>query len=146
MSAILSDYNKNGESASVVAQPKLFADLNLSLIVNPISKDLDPVTDIDAVKNSIKNLVLTNFHDRPFNPTMGTGLFALLFENATRFTAIEIKNAIKKVISLHEKRATDVEVTVKDMSDDNRYLITISYRVFYNNNNTTFDFFLTRLR
>lgn len=146
MSSVLSDFNKNGVSASIVAKTELFADLDLAFIPNPISNDIVPLTDIDAVKNSIKNLVLTNFHDRPFNPTLGSGLFRLLFENATIYTALEIKNAIEKVISLHESRVTDVEVTVNDQSERNAYSIAVKFRVFYNDLDNEFNFFLTRLR
>lgn len=146
MSSVLSDFNKNGVSASIVAKTELFADLDLAFIPNPISNDIVPLTDIDAVKNSIKNLVLTNFHDRPFNPTLGSGLFRLLFENATIYTALEIKNAIEKVISLHESRATDVEVIVNDQSERNAYSIAVKFRVFYNDLDNEFNFFLTRLR
>lgn len=146
MSTILSDYNSNERINSNVAQTKLYSDLNLSFSINPITKDINPVTDIAAVKNSLKNLLLTNFHDRPFNPTLGSGLSGLLFENANIFTEMEMQSAIERVINNYEPRVTDVRVQVADMSDENSYAVTISFRVFYSDAVNELEFFLTRLR
>lgn len=146
MSTILSDFNSTNRINSNVARTQLYSDLNLSLTINPITKDISPVTDIDAVKNSIKNLILTNFHERPFNPTMGSGLTALLFEPANVFTAMEIKNAIVKVINKHEPRVTDVIVQIADYIDENAYQITIGFKVSYDSKFNEAKFFLTRLR
>ncbi len=146
MSTLLSDFNSTNRINSNVARTRLYSDLNLAMLINPITKDISPVTDIDAVKNSIKNLVLTNFHDRPFNHTAGSGLRSLLFENATIFTAMEIKNAIEKVLDIHEPRATEVRVQIVDDSERNSYSVTIGFVVFYDNTPQELNFFLTRLR
>jgi phage baseplate assembly protein W len=146
MSKFLSDFNQNNVISSNVALTEVYSDLNLAFIINPISKDISPVTDIDAVKNSVKNLILTNFHDRPFDPTLGSGLSALLFEPAHIFTITALKNAIIKVINNHEPRITDVSVDVVDDSDRNSYKITIMFRIFYDDSIGSVDFFLTRLR
>jgi len=146
MSKLLSDFNQTNRVNSNVAYERLYSDLNLGFTINPISKDVSPVTDIDAVKSSIRNLVSTNFYDRPFNPTLGTGLTALLFEPAHVFTATALRNAIIKVINNHEPRATDVAVQIEDDSDRNAYRVTISFRVFYDSSRNQIEFFLTRLR
>ena len=144
MSNILSDYNETNQINSNVARTRLYSDLNLAFRINPITRDISFLTDIDAVKNSIKNLVLTNFHERPFNPTAGSGVRELLFENATVFTAMAIKNAIEKVISIHEPRATDVDIVIDDQSERNAYSVTITFKVFYDNTSQELNFFLTR--
>lgn len=146
MSTLLSDYNSNERISSNVARTKLYSDLNLGFAINPITKDINPVTDTDAVKNAIRNLILTNFHDRPFDPTLGSGLVGLLFENANVFTALEIKGAIERVINMHEPRATDVVVQIEDRADENAYAVTIGFRVFYSDASNEMEFFLTRLR
>lgn len=146
MSTLLSDYNSNSRISSNVARTKVYSDLDPNFSINPLTRDISPLSDIDAVKNSIKNLVRTNFHDRPFQPTIGSGLTALLFEPANTFTAIEIRNAIIKVITRYETRATDVDVSVIDNSDRNAYTITVTFRVFYDDSVNEFDFYLTRLR
>lgn len=146
MSTLLSDYNSSDRITSNVARTRVYSDLNLAFTINPITKDINPVTDIDAVKNSIKNLMLTNFHDRPFNPLLGSGLAALLFENADVFTEIALTDAIELVINRYEPRATDVTVQVKDQSDINAYAVTVGFRVFYSETASELEFFLTRLR
>jgi phage baseplate assembly protein W len=146
MSNLLSDFNSTDRINSNVARTRLYSDLNLGFVINPITKDVSPLTDIDAVKNSLKNLMLTNFHDRPFNPTLGSGLTALLFEPANVFTAMALKDAIQKVINNHEPRVTDVMVQIVDNSDMNEYRVTVSFRVFYDDTTNEIEFFLTRLR
>lgn len=146
MSKILSDFNTTTRTSSNIARTQLYSDLNLGFTINPITKDINPVTDIDAVKNSLKNLVLTNFYDRPFQPTLGSGLTRLLFESANVFTIMELKNAIEKVINNHEPRVTDVKIEVVDNSDLNEYRVTVYFRVFYDDSDNSFNFFLTRLR
>lgn len=143
---ILSDFNKTGKTASVVARRQLYSDIPLNFLINPITKDISYVTDIDAMKNSVKNLVLTNFHERPFDPSLGSGLTHLLFEPATIFTAIEIQHAIEKVINNHEPRVTALEVTVTDDSDNNRYHISIQFTVTFSEEINEINFFLVRLR
>ena len=146
MSRLLSDYNKNGTIPSVVARKNIYSDLDLAFEINPITNDISPLTDIDAIKNAVKNLVFTNFHERPFNPTLGSGLRALLFENANIFTAMEIKNAIEKVINNNEPRVSNVDVEVVDKSDQNAYEITISLIISFLQQQISFSFFLTRVR
>lgn len=146
MSSILSDFNSTNRISSNVAQTRLYSDLNLSFNINPITKDVSPVTDIDAVKNSLKNLMLTNFHERPFNPTLGSGITGLLFEPANVFTMIALKDAILDVINTYEPRVTDIDVDITDNTDANAYKVTILFRVSYDSSVNEFDFFLTRLR
>lgn len=146
MSKILSDYNSNFKISSNVAKTIVYSDLNLSFNANPITKDINPVTDIDAVKGAIKNLVMTNFHERPFQPTLAGGLNKLLFEPATLLTGIAIKEAIEKVINNHEPRVTDVTVQVSDNPEMNSYHITIGFRVVYDRLRTETSFYLVRIR
>lgn len=146
MSNLLSDFNSTNRTNSNVSRTLLYSDLNLGFSINPITKDISPVTDIDAVKNSVKNLLLTNFHDRPFNPTLGSGLTGLLFEPANTFTAMALKDAIIKVINKHEPRVTDITVAIYDNADRNEYRVTVGFRVFYDDTAKEIEFFLTRLR
>jgi phage baseplate assembly protein W len=146
MSKFLSDFNDSNRISSNVARTRVYSDLSLSFVINPISKDISPLTDIEAVKNSVKNLVLTNFYDRPFDPTLGSGVAKLLFEPANIFTADAIRNAILKVINNNEPRVTDVGVFIVDDSDRHAYRITVSFRVTYDNSTSDVEFFLLRLR
>ena len=69
-------------TVSVTSATKGFSDLNLQMIPHPQKRDIIPLKDNAAVKNAVRNLLLTNFFERPFQPTVGANLRGLLFEPA----------------------------------------------------------------
>lgn len=144
MSVILSDYNSSTKS-SVVAKNYMYSDLSLLFINHPQKNDIIPLTDIDAVKNSIKNLVLTSFYEKPFHPEIGSNIRGLLFEPGDYFTALLINDEIKKAITKYEPRVKNVNVDVVDYSYENAYNITISFEVLYDQKEVV-EFYLNRLR
>jgi len=144
MSNILSDYNSSTITSSVVAKTGLYSDLDLSFIIHPILNDIRPVTDIDAVKLSVKNLVLAGIYERPFHPELGGGISELLFEPANPFTVLALEDAIIRALA-EEHRITETIVDIVDVSDENLYAITISFTVLYDQR-TEVQFFLNRLR
>ena len=145
MSNILSDYNSSTFTSSNVATKNVYSDLDLSFIVHPVLKDIRPILDLDAVKNSVKNIVLTSFYDRPFHPEIGSGVRALLFEPASIFTALSIKDEINRCLGLYEPRINNVTVQISDDSDNNAYIITIGFVVLYDQQEEV-QFYLNRLR
>lgn len=128
------------------SERNLFRDLNLKFTKHPVLKDITPLNDIEAVKNSVKNLVLTNFHERPFHPEIGSNLTALLFEPADQFTGIAMKEEILRVLKDFETRITGVKVQILDDSDANRYHIQIGFTVIFSNTQEEIEFNLQRLR
>jgi len=112
---------------STVTRKKPWADLDLSLYKHPIKKDIRVFKDDEAIKNAVKNLVLTNFHERPFQPDKGANLIGLLFEPANQFTALEIEESIKDVLDLYEPRITVKGIKVNDDYNQNAWDITINY-------------------
>jgi phage baseplate assembly protein W len=150
MAETLSDYNVNEFIATnrsqVVSKRRSFSDLDLSLELNPNFNDIVPLTDIDAVKNSVRNLILTNFFERPFQPWIGSNLSALLFEPADSFTIISIREEIKKVLRKYEPRVDDVTVEVKDQSDRNSYTVTVGFRVISVDEQVDITLYLKRIR
>ena len=68
-----------------------YKDLDLNFTRNPVTNDVTRIEDIDAVKRSVKNLVQTNFYERPFHPELGCGIRELLFENYTPIIGIFLK-------------------------------------------------------
>ena len=59
---------------------RVYKDLNLNFTANPITGDVATVTDVNAVKRSVRNLLLTNHYDKPFHPEIGSNVTSLLFE------------------------------------------------------------------
>ena len=102
MSLIQSDKSIAGDlqKAKITARRKGFRDLDLSLIINPRTKDIVPLRDDVATKNAVRNLLTTNFYERPFGHSKGANLRGLLFEPADNITIIEIKQNIQDVVGI----------------------------------------------
>ena len=144
------DKNRNDNNVFVkssnIATNSVYSDLNLLMPLHPILKDIPPLKDIEAVKQSVKNLVLTNFFERPFHPEIGGNVTSKLFEPADKFTAIEIRDEIKEVLKNYEPRVNGVNVEVFDNLDANAFLVNIAFNVIYLQAETEVSFNLQRLR
>ena len=93
------------------------------------SKDINKVTDVQAVKRSIRNLVLTNHYEKPFHPEIGSGVRDILFEPMTPLTAHILTRKIEDVIKNFEPRARLMGVTALPNLDRNEYECTIEFYV-----------------
>jgi phage baseplate assembly protein W len=111
-----------------------------------MTNDVVPLRDIMAVKNAVRNLVLTNFYESPFDPFRGGNVRALLFENANAYTQIAINKEITRVLIEHEPRVNVTSVDVIDNSDINAYQITINFNIVALNVEAALNFYLERLR
>jgi len=131
---------------STVSRKKGWADLNLKLTRHPIRKDIIPLKDDEAIKNSVKNLVLTNFFERPFQPQVGANLRGLLFEPADAITKYELSDGIKQVLVDYEPRIRVTRVGIEDESDRNAYRITVHFQIIEMDLNTEVEIVLQRLR
>ena len=109
----------NNSSRSV----KTYSDLNLNFTRNPATGDVARLTDIEAVKRSVRNLILTNQFERPFHPEIGSSVRALLFENVTPLNAILLEDRIREVIVNFEPRAELTGIQVFDEIDNNQYRV-----------------------
>ena len=76
-----------------------YSDLDLDFIAHPVTKDVVRKIGPDAVARSIRNLVLTNFYDRPFQSYIGSGVQKLLFDNITPMTAELVRKFVTQVIN-----------------------------------------------
>jgi phage baseplate assembly protein W len=123
-----------------------YTDLNLAFIANPVRKDIGTLSDADAVKQAVVNLVLTKHYERPFHPEIGCNVTSLLFDNATPITAMNIKRSIQDVIQNFESRVQLKSVVVLDQSESNGYSVTIQFYVLNVASLVSVDFFLERLR
>lgn len=109
----------------------LYSDLHKDLTINPISEDLALKRDEEAVKESIKNLVLTDRGERLMQPFIGGNIRAMLFENNTPAVIKMIQEQIRTTIETYEPRATLIDVNVLSSIDDNTVKVNI---YFYINN------------
>ena len=108
---------------------KQYSDLDLFFSMKKASKDVNRVFDIQAVKRSIRNLILTNHYEKPFHPEIGSGIRGMLFELMSPITANVLATLIEDVIENIEPRAQLVGVRVYPDLDRNAYEATIEFYV-----------------
>jgi phage baseplate assembly protein W len=123
-----------------------YTDLDLDFLRNPTTGDVVRKTGEEAIKRSIRNLIFTNFYDRPFQSYIGSGIRALLFENATNFTADQIQSSITDVINNFEPRVSVVEVVVTPDYDRNGFNVQLTYVIKNREQPVITSIFLERVR
>ena len=108
---------------------RIYRDLNLNFSTNPVTQDVTTVTDVNAVKRSVRNLLLTNHYDRPFHPEIGSNIQALMFENFGPITGNQLTRTIEELIANYEPRARVETVECYPLPDTNTYDIRIYFYV-----------------
>lgn len=136
----------NLEQARIVSKKKPWRDLDLSLKIHPIRKDIIPLKDDAAIKNAVKNLLVSNFFERPFQPTLGANLRGLLFEPADAITKIDLREGIERVLRDHEPRIRVLNIKVLDEPDNNSYRITVNFLIKEYDTAESVEIVLRRLR
>ena len=121
-------YDSQTQSKST-RNSRQFRDIDLDFNRNAVTNDVAVVEDVVAVKRSVKNLIQTNFYERPFQPELGCGIRELLFENFTPMTKIFLQRKIEEVLINYEPRINLQNVAVDDDQDKNRLVVDIYFYV-----------------
>ena len=103
-----------------------YSDLSLSFKLHPKYADIRPLSGIDAIKNSIKNILMTGKGERPFNPYFGCSLREFLFELANSDTISSMREEITQAIEDHEPRVKIRDLLITDDSERNSYNINMT--------------------
>ena len=106
-----------------------YSDLDLFFGKKSSNSDIQNITDIKAVKRSIRNLVLLNHYEKPFHPEIASGVRDMLFELMTPVTAQILARKVEDVINNYEPRARLVGVTAIPNLDRNMYEVSIEFYV-----------------
>ena len=120
------DAQENNTSDRVAQK---YVDLDLFFGRKSSNSDVQDLTNIKAVKRSVRNLILTNFGEKPFHPEIGSGVRDMLFENMTPITAIILSRKIEDVINNFEPRVNLVGVRDQPDLDRNLYEVSIEFYV-----------------
>jgi phage baseplate assembly protein W len=123
-----------------------FKDLDLNFTIHPVRKDINKNVGEIAIINSIKNLVLTNHYEKPFNPNFGSNLRRLLFENTDGITASLIEREISQVIFNYEPRAKVRRVYVTPNTEETGFNVELEFFIINRTEPVTINFFLERIR
>jgi len=129
-------------------QDVLYSDLRKDMLLSPVNSDVSRYTDEDSVKESIKNLLLTDTGERLFNPSLGSNIRRMLFENIlypeTRYI---IKESIGTAITNFEPRCNLISVDVSDISNDqNSVTVTVMFSIINIQTPITLNVVLSRIR
>jgi len=108
---------------------KIYSDIDFTFTKKPVTGDVALSYDHQAVIRSIRNLLLTNHYERPFNPDLGSNLNALLFEMVSPLTSVAIQREIENTINNYEPRAAIKEIVVESLADKNAYNVTLTFYI-----------------
>lgn len=123
-----------------------YKDIPNNFSFHPVTKKLNVLKDADAVKQSVKNIVMTNFYERPYRPNFGANLISQLFENMDPLTSVAIDQNIRRALSNHEPRARVIELRVNPDYDRNQLNITVTFVVVNLLEPITVDILIERVR
>jgi len=142
----MANYDAGSVSNKSKRSVKIYKDLNLDFQQNVATKDIQRIEDVEAVKRSVRNLISTNYYEKPFHPEIGSNLRGMLFENITPQMSHAITKEIDLLIRNYEPRAKLVQVSTMPNFDRNAYAATISFFVQNAPDRITVESFLERLR
>ena len=123
-----------------------YSDLDLDFFPNPATKDVSKKIGAEAIKRSVRNIIFTNFYEKPFQPKFGSGVRKLLFENCTPMTAALIQDAIEAALVNFEKRIQISKLNVSADPDNNGFNVYLEYIILNRQLSVVTSLFLERVR
>ena len=136
------DYTKSG--ASIVSNKESFSDLDLTFTAHPVTGDIVTKKDANAIRQSIKNILLTNHYERPFKPNFGADLRGMIFEANDPIIGQRIKERIVEEIKILEPRVG--RATIKVIQNDNTVDVSVAYTISGSSSVQEVEFTLSRER
>ena len=125
---------------------RTFKDLDLDFGLNSVTKDVNKLTDAEAIKRSVRNLINTNHYERGFHPEIGSDVRSMLFEPMTPLTALNLQRKVAEVLNNFEPRINLVQVLANPDLDRNSYALKIMFYIIGVPEPVTVETFLERLR
>ena len=126
--------------------PVVYSDFFTDFSMSSSTGQLNKKTNENAVKQSIRNLLLTDFYERPFHPEIGSGLKGLMFENYTPGVIPRAEKAIEEVFDKYEPRANLIKTRITASPDRNALKATIYFRIINTEETASVDVILERTR
>ncbi len=133
-------------STPIRRKQELYSDFFTDLLSLDVTRDIAKAVNEDAVKQSIRNLLLTNRGDRLFNNTLGSDIYSLLFENSSPALEQTLSDYIKTTIENYEPRAELIDVVVDSEADEHEVLVVINFRVLNKTEPVSLELVLNRIR
>ena len=125
----MSAYKDAQAQNNISRNVRQYSDLDLFFGKRVVGSDVNKVTDIQAVKRSLRNLINLDAFEKPFHPEISGGIREMLFENMTPMVAAVLARKIEDVIENFEPRARLVSVRALPDFDRNIYNVSIEFYV-----------------
>lgn len=124
----------------------IYSDFGIGFIPSPDTGNLSVKTNANAIKQSLSNLMLLAFGDKPFHPEIGFGLRNYLFQNLTPIVISSLRRHIEEIITSYEPRVKINSINFTDDIDSNNLGITIFFQALNIENPIKLDFLVQRIR
>ena len=108
---------------------RAFKDINLSFKRHPVTNDVLTISDEDAIKRSVRNIVFTILGEKPFDPNFGSVINDSLFELDTSLNQVRVSDEITQSLLSYEPRISNIEVTASIYPDSNELNCTVQYDI-----------------
>ena len=125
---------------------RTYKDLDLNFRAHPVTKDVVKRTGNAAIIGALRNLILTNLYEKPFQPTFGSRIRGLLFEDVSFITANMLQSEIQTVIGNFEPRVSIDAIRVEAQPEENRYAVTLRFYINNLEDPVTINLFLEKVR
>ena len=125
---------------------RTFKDLDLDFGLNSVTKDVNKLTDAEAIKRSVRNLINLNNYEKPFRPEIGSGIRGLLFEPMTELTSHFMQVKIAEILNQFEPRISVSNIIINNQEDRNAYSVSIHFLIKGTQEPVVVDTSLERLR
>ena len=132
--------------ATINRNVRQFSDINLLFTAHPATADVTKVTNENAIKAAVRNLILTKNYERPFHPEIGCQITSLLFENFTPVIKATMERTIQDVLEKFEPRARLTGLIVSEKPDENAIDVTVQFAINNSERPVTVTTTLTRAR
>lgn len=137
---------RKDRNTTLTKQRVFYADLPSAMPIVPGTADVDSLQNEESVKQSIVNLLRTNRGERVFQPTIGSDINSLLFDNMTPAAIDTVRDFVKSTIKQYEPRAEVLEVNVLADPDVNGVAVSVTFSMLNKSEPVVLDVLLTKVR
>ena len=138
------DYNNANAKTNAVESSAGYSDFDINFVAHPISGDIAIKRDSDAIKRSVRNIILTNHYEKPFKPNFGANIRRLLFENIGVGITNKTAKKIAKALMILEPRISNVRFDIQNVGNEMK--VTIYYRIVNTERQQDIEFTISRVR
>ena len=146
MASTLSSEDRSLGSSKIYGERnRKYIDIDLSFAAKP-NGEIFKKQESAAVKQAVKNLISTNYNEKPFRPAFGGNIRDLLFDLADEFTETDAESRIRFAISTYEPRAVVLDVSARSVPERNELKVSVTFKVINTSETIVLNSTLARLR